>query len=81
LFRVHVEILIKVVLRWGYDHFGKILVQAMRAFLLYYVKLLHFLLSFSFALIFALAVFSISGRDVRDVCQQAERSWASKATN
>lgn len=57
MFCVHVEILINVVLRLGCNQFGKILVHAMRAFLLYSVKLLHFFLSFSFALIFALAVF------------------------
>ena len=27
------------------------------------------------------AMFRMSGRDIRDVCQQAERSWASKVRN
>jgi len=33
-----------------------------------------FVLSFSSALMFALAAFSMSRRDITNVCQQAERS-------
>lgn len=33
------------------------------------------------ALLSSLVLFRMSGRDIRDVCQQAERSWASKVKN